>query len=53
MSIGVIALLKDYFVETTTKNHYLQCKIVRYPGTSYDNHEIQELNNELMKGVYI
>lgn len=56
MSIGIIDTL-DHWV-TFDKNinnlQYLQCRLVRNPNAiAIENHELDDLNNELMKGIYI
>ena len=55
MTIGVIDKMDNYVNFSSPSNKYIQCRIVRYPTNIHpiSNHELDELNNELMKGVYI
>lgn len=55
MTVGVVGTISQYANVNNKKNSYIQCRIVRYPtsATSCSNHELNELNNELMRGVYI
>ncbi len=52
MSIGVIGNMSTYVDIDNPSDKYFQGRIVRYTGDSMTNHELDELNNELMKGVY-
>lgn len=52
MSIGVIGTMSTYVDIDNPSDKYFQGRIVRYTGESMTNHELTELNNELMKGVY-
>lgn len=52
MTVGVIDTLNHYVDITNPGLKYIQGRIIRFNG-AFNNHEINELNNELMKGVYI
>lgn len=56
MSVGIIDTLDHWvtFDKNPEKLQYLQCRLIRNPNAiSIENHELDDLNNELMKGIYI
>lgn len=56
MSIGIIDTLDHWvtFNKNIDKLQYLQCRLIRNPNAiAIENHELDDLNNELMKGIYI
>lgn len=55
MTVDAIGKMNTYVTLGSEKYEYIQCRIIRYPTNlmNISNHEIDELNNELMKGVYI
>ncbi|MBO7735397.1 MAG: hypothetical protein J6S67_22725 [Methanobrevibacter sp.] len=56
MTVGIIDILGHWttFDSNIGNLHYLQGRIVRNGNViQIENHELEDLNNELMKGVYI
>lgn len=56
MSVGIIDTLNNWvtFDKNIDKLQYLQCRLIRNPNAiAIENHELDDLNNELMKGIYI
>ena len=56
MTVGIIDILGHWttFSSNIGNLHYLQGRIVRNGNViQIENHELEDLNNELMKGVYI
>ena len=56
MTVGIIDTLDHWvtFDKNPEKLHYLQCRLIRNPNAiQIENHELEDLNNELMKGIYI
>ena len=51
MTIGVIGTLEDYTEPGTYK--YFKASLIRNSTIMGSTHEVEELNNELYKGVYI
>lgn len=56
MSVGIIDTLNNWvtFDKNIDNLQYLQCRLIRNPNAiAIENHELDDLNNELMKGIYI
>lgn len=51
MTIGVIDTLQNYVVEG--EKNFFKGQLIRCEEIEEDNHMLQEINNEFMKGVYI
>lgn len=51
MTIGVIDTISNY--RSDSSSNYFKGQLIRNTGIKASTHEVEEINNELMKGVYI
>ena len=51
MTIGIIDTISNYKLDGTKQ--YFQGRLVRCENIKEDTHMVEEINKELMKGVYI